>query len=192
MWSQLYGVCYCLSNSCAVVFKHNRRFNYRPQFQDRQKPLFHLAQYGDDIIGREFNLRKLPGRQWESCPQPYEQLRLITIKTNASTESATAAYIARPATKKLARHYGKLKWRHMQFHDNEILSRSCPHRYWHSGAYMGDDSPWRKFRWTRSSSTRHLLAISRWHVVDHMDDDEYLKSADFVVNTWDCCAIRVS
>ena len=29
-------------------------------------PLFHVAQYGDDITGREFNLRKLPGRQWES------------------------------------------------------------------------------------------------------------------------------
>ena len=38
MWSQLYGVCYCLSNSCAVVLRHNRRFDYRPQFQDRQKP----------------------------------------------------------------------------------------------------------------------------------------------------------
>ena len=31
------------------------------------------------IIGRELNLRKLPGRQWESCPQPYEQLRPKTI-----------------------------------------------------------------------------------------------------------------
>ena len=38
MWSQLYGVCYCLSNSCAIVLRHNRRFDYRPQFQDRQKP----------------------------------------------------------------------------------------------------------------------------------------------------------
>ena len=37
---------------------------------DRSRtPLFHVAQYGDDIIGRELNLRKLPGRQWESCPQ---------------------------------------------------------------------------------------------------------------------------
>ena len=57
-----------------------------------RSPLFHVAQYGDDIIGRELNLRKLPDRQWESRPQPYEQLRPITIKTNASTESATAAY----------------------------------------------------------------------------------------------------
>ena len=38
MWPQLYGVCYCLSNSCAIVFRHNRRFDYRPQFQDREKP----------------------------------------------------------------------------------------------------------------------------------------------------------
>ena len=38
MWPQLYGVCYCLSNSYAIVFKHTRRFDYRPQFQDRQKP----------------------------------------------------------------------------------------------------------------------------------------------------------
>ena len=56
-------------------------------------PLFHVAQYGDDIIGRELNLRKLPGRQWESNPQPSEQLRQITIKTSASTETATAAYM---------------------------------------------------------------------------------------------------
>ena len=82
MWPQLYGVCYCLSNSCAIVFRHNRRFDYRPQFQDRQKPhpLFHVAQYGDDIIGRELNLKKPLGRQWESNPQLSEQLRSITIK----------------------------------------------------------------------------------------------------------------
>ena len=47
------------------------------------------------IIGRELNLRKLPGRQWESCPQPYEQLRPKTIKTSASTESATTINIGR-------------------------------------------------------------------------------------------------
>ena len=46
------------------------------------------------IIGRQLNLRKLSGRQWESCPQPYEQLRPKTIKTSASTESATPAYIS--------------------------------------------------------------------------------------------------
>ena len=44
------------------------------------------------IIGRELNLRKLPGRQWESNPQPSEQLRPVTIKTSASTETATTAY----------------------------------------------------------------------------------------------------
>ena len=44
------------------------------------------------IIGRELNLRKTAGRQWESCPQPYEQLRPKTIKTSTSTESATTAY----------------------------------------------------------------------------------------------------
>ena len=94
MWSQLYGVCYCLSNSCAIVFRHKRRFDYRPQFQDRQKlyPLFHVALCGDDIIRRELNLRKPLGRQWESNPQPSEQLRPITIKTSASTETTTAAY----------------------------------------------------------------------------------------------------
>ena len=31
MWSQLYGVCYYLSNSCAIVFRHIRRFNYQTQ-----------------------------------------------------------------------------------------------------------------------------------------------------------------
>ena len=43
------------------------------------------------IIGRELNLRKLLGRQWESNPQPFEQLRLMMIKTSASTETATTA-----------------------------------------------------------------------------------------------------
>ena len=38
MWTQLYGVCYCLSNSYAIVFRHSRLFNYRSQFQERQKP----------------------------------------------------------------------------------------------------------------------------------------------------------
>ena len=44
-------------------------------------------------IGQEWNIRKLPGRQWESNPQPSEQLRPMTIKTSASTETATTAYI---------------------------------------------------------------------------------------------------
>ena len=45
------------------------------------------------IIGRELNLRKQPGRQCESNPQPSEQLRPMTMKTSASTETATTAYI---------------------------------------------------------------------------------------------------
>ena len=44
------------------------------------------------IIGRELNVRKLPGRQWESNPQRSEQLRPMTIKTSASTETATTAH----------------------------------------------------------------------------------------------------
>ena len=44
------------------------------------------------IIGRELILRKLSGRQWESNPQPFEQLRPMMIKTSASTETATTAY----------------------------------------------------------------------------------------------------
>ena len=38
MWPQLYHVLYCLSNSYAIFFRHNRQFNYRPQFQDWQLP----------------------------------------------------------------------------------------------------------------------------------------------------------
>ena len=45
------------------------------------------------IIGRELNLRKLPGRQWESNSKPSEQLRPMTIKTSASTKTATTACI---------------------------------------------------------------------------------------------------
>ena len=43
------------------------------------------------IIGGELNLRKLPDRQWESNPQPSEQLRPMTIKISASIETATTA-----------------------------------------------------------------------------------------------------
>ena len=61
---------------------------------DRSRtPLFHVAQFGDDIIGRELNLRKRPGRQWESNAQPFEQLQPMTIKTSASFETVTATYI---------------------------------------------------------------------------------------------------
>ena len=44
------------------------------------------------IIDRELNLGKLLGRQWESNPQLSEQLRPMTIKTSASTETATTDY----------------------------------------------------------------------------------------------------
>ena len=44
------------------------------------------------IIGRELNLRNLAGRQWQSNPQPFEQLRPMTINTSASTETVTTAY----------------------------------------------------------------------------------------------------
>ena len=45
IWPQMYGVCYCLSNSYAIVVRLNRRFNYWPQFQDRRSrtPLFHIS-----------------------------------------------------------------------------------------------------------------------------------------------------
>ena len=43
------------------------------------------------IIGRELNLEKLPNQQWESNPQPSAQLRPMTIRTRASTETATTA-----------------------------------------------------------------------------------------------------
>ena len=45
------------------------------------------------IMGQELNLRKLLGWQWESNPQSSEQLRPMTIKTSASTEMATTAYM---------------------------------------------------------------------------------------------------
>ena len=57
------------------------------------------------IIGRELNLRKLLGRQWKSNPQPSEQLRPMTIKTSASTETATTAY-----TMNINVAVGVLKW----------------------------------------------------------------------------------
>ena len=41
------------------------------------------------IIGPALNLRKLSGRQWETNPQPSEQLRPMTIKTSAFSETAT-------------------------------------------------------------------------------------------------------
>ena len=78
MWSQLYGVCYCLSNSCAIVSDTTdvSTIGHSSKTDRSRTPLFHVAQYGDDIIGRELNLKKLPGRQWESCPQ--------TLRTDAT------------------------------------------------------------------------------------------------------------
>ena len=46
------------------------------------------------ILGRELNLRKLPGRQWESNPQPSEQLRPL-LKRPQQLEDA---YIPKLAT----------------------------------------------------------------------------------------------
>ena len=43
------------------------------------------------ITGRELNLGKLPGRQWESNPEPSRQLRPMTIKAGVSSEAATMA-----------------------------------------------------------------------------------------------------
>ena len=70
-------VCYCLSNSYAIVIRHNRRFNDHAatQFRDRQKPhpLFHATLYGDDIIGREWKPQKTArsGKHAKSCHYPY-------------------------------------------------------------------------------------------------------------------------
>ena len=36
--------------------------------------------------------QKTAGRQWESNPQPSEQLQPMTIKTSTSVETATTAY----------------------------------------------------------------------------------------------------
>ena len=63
------------------------------QVEGPKTPLDANEQTTPYIICRELNLRKLPGRQWESNPQTSEQLRPMTIKTSASTETATAAYI---------------------------------------------------------------------------------------------------
>ena len=56
-------VCYCLSNSYGIVFRHNQHSNYRPQFQDRQKP--HPLISRRAVRRRHYRpriLRKLPGR----------------------------------------------------------------------------------------------------------------------------------
>ena len=96
MCPQLDGVCYCLSNSCAIVFRHYRRFDYQTQIQDRQKP--HPVISRRAVRRRHYRPRIKSQKTARSVvrelnPQPSEQLRPITIKTSASTETATAAYI---------------------------------------------------------------------------------------------------
>ena len=91
----IWCVCYCLSNSYAIVFRHNRRFSYRRKFQDRQKPHPLISRRAVRIRHsrpRIKSRRKLSGRQWELNPKPSEQLRPKTIKTSVSTETATAIY----------------------------------------------------------------------------------------------------
>ena len=52
---------------------------------DRSRtPLFQVAQYGDDIIGRKLNLKNCPGGSGS---------RTHNLPNSASTETATAAYI---------------------------------------------------------------------------------------------------
>ena len=60
------------------------------QVQDQLNTSEPTAPY---IIGRELNLRKLPGWQWDLNQQHFEQLRPMTIKTCASTEMDKTANI---------------------------------------------------------------------------------------------------
>ena len=71
------------------IQRHQKEMNAGCRVQDQLNINEPTSPY---IIGRELNLRKLPGRQWESNPQPSEQLRPMTIKTSATTETATTAY----------------------------------------------------------------------------------------------------
>ena len=66
-----------------------RKINPGCRVQDQLNTSEPTAPY---IIDRELNIRKLPDRHWESNSQPSEQLRPMTIKTSASTETATTAY----------------------------------------------------------------------------------------------------
>ena len=70
------------------IQRHQKEMNPGCQVQDQLSTSEPTVPY---IIGRDWNLRKLPGRQWESNPQPSEQLRPMTIKTSASTKTATTA-----------------------------------------------------------------------------------------------------
>ena len=97
MWSKLYDVC-CLSNSYNIVCRHNRRFNYRSQFQDLQKPHHHISHHAVAVWRRHYRPRiksQKTSRLVEGVnPQPSEQLQSMTIKISASTEMATVAYIS--------------------------------------------------------------------------------------------------
>ena len=59
------GICHyvmavsVLSVCCfAIDFRYIQRFNYRSQFTtiNRRAPFIHIAQYGEDVIGRELDL----------------------------------------------------------------------------------------------------------------------------------------
>ena len=82
-----------------TFLRQNWRFNYRPRHSlwpiNRRAPLFHAAQYGDDIIRREFDLDE-NCRSWEceSNQQPSEQLRSMSIKTSASAKMAAAGRLS--------------------------------------------------------------------------------------------------
>ena len=67
--------------------------NYSFDIDRSRAPLFPVAQFGDDITGRELNLvENCPVGSEETNPQPSEQLRPMKIQTGASTEAATASY----------------------------------------------------------------------------------------------------
>ena len=95
MQPQLYGICYLLSkvmpsfsditdvSTIGLSFKTDKCCN----------PLFHIAKYGDEIIGRELNLdencRSVVGVE----PTTFRTAGPKSIKTNALTNSAAMVYI---------------------------------------------------------------------------------------------------
>ena len=70
--------------------RHRKEMNPGCRIQDQLNINEPTAPY---IIGREFNLRKTARSVVESNLQPSEQLQPMTIKTSASTETVTIAYI---------------------------------------------------------------------------------------------------
>ena len=60
----MYDVCYCLSNSYAIVsdITHGSTIGHSFKTDKIRTSLFHVTQYRDDIVGLELKLRKLPGR----------------------------------------------------------------------------------------------------------------------------------